>query len=290
MKRIIIVILILFVIFAGSTTSGSAANRLNVITSSKEIYTNAYINSSDDSLLINQWYNNSSLIMKWVKQNVTVKQIQGVYGTISPDGHYYTYTKNNMLYLFEENDRLINKFPWDIRLYPTMAWSWDSKFIYYSIGENYNTIYRIDANKGIREKISNDIYFNPVTVQDGNILFLLKDKDPNAVMSPSEVVKYNLTTKKAQIIKLPEIKDRYIHEDFTISPDGKILVFQNNGAGIYVINIQTQKIIDQFDIFDIPGNNVVSSFSWKSDGSYLIFSSSSPSQGYRLYKYFPPSN
>jgi Tol biopolymer transport system component len=220
------------------------------------------------------------------KRSVPVSFYGALNGNISPDGKYYSYTKDKVLYVFKKNGNFVNKYMLTDEPESTV-WTFDSKQIFvciynYNINAKFNTCC-IDIQSGTIKQILKSHYYHPITINDNKKLFLLEDIDPKAPASDARIIQYDLQSKKAAIVKLPFINDLYIYEDFTVSPDGKIIIFKSKRI-VYVINIINQKIIDTFKL---PGNLDIGDYSWKSDGTYVIFAYYSGTE-YGIYKYTLP--
>jgi hypothetical protein len=201
-----------------------------------------------------------------------VKMIQNATnGTYSPDGKYYTYIQNEKFFLCSKTDKKI-KVSIPIKgMVKTVIWSYDSKNVFINtLGKKY-IIYRFNiSSKSLTEVLSsNHIYFNPVTVRDSNILYLLENKEPEIEGWDCNIVKYDLNKKIFEQVKIPEINDLSIWDSFTISPDEKLIIFESVNDGIiYFTDKTTLKIIDKIST---PMNSQPGAYCWKPDGSYVLF-------------------
>ena len=100
----------------------------------------------------------------------------------------------------------------------------------------------------------------------------------------SEIYRYDLTNKKFTKIPLPNDLD--VTTDFTISPDEKVIIFNNIFDGnryMYVIDRATLKIVDKVETPQEAAPEFA--YSWKADSSYVIFT-----MDYKeIYKYTIPN-
>jgi Tol biopolymer transport system component len=291
MKRLIICIL--FIIFIGfSNVSGETTRLTKVYSFENKKIGYAELNNKDESLMITyeDYYNFGTKGVFWYKQGKKVKTINGIANvTISHDGACYSYTKNKNLYIFKENGVLFRKIVL-IDEPESIVWSYDSKQQYVCIFQNTKSnIYCIDVQSGVLKQILRSQYYHPITTNDNNKLFLLEPKDTSGAGTDDKIIKYDLKSKKSTIVKLPFIKDLYIHEHFTVSPDGKLIIFESRGI-VYVVNNISQTIIDTFEL---PGSSIITQssevlhYSWKSDGTYVIITYDFGTE-YGIYKYTLP--
>lgn len=75
----------------------------------------------------------------------------------------------------------------------------------------------------------------------------------------------------------------WIFDYYTVSPNGKIIVFQNchnEDSAMYIINLENSKIIDR-----VPAPyGQLANYSWKPDSSYFVFTTDMKA----VYKYTIP--
>jgi len=273
MKRYMIFLLIFILLISiGCQTINGKSPLEKVLVFKGENAGYASLNSKDGSLLVNYSDLKGNKGIYWYKDKKIINRIPNVMdGSVSPNGDYYSfYNKSeNMLYIFKENGQLMNKF--NIEGFTSgSTWSYDSKYIYWDeYGEKY--IYRIDIFTGTKELIleSKRIYNSPVAINNPDILYLLERISPNDSDSDSNIVKYDLKNNKIEKVILPPIKDLFIFDSYSISPNGKIAVFPDEHSGnMYVIDIMKNKIIDTIMM---PDPSHPQKYSWESDSSYFIF-------------------
>ena len=151
-----------------------------------------------------------------------------------------------------------------------------------------NIIYNYNISTGIKKEIlQSSVFFNPIPVKNENIIYLLKNinDDPSDPLPSCEVYRYDLANKSFSKIALPNIKNFDITTDFTISPNEKVIIFNNIFDGnryMYVIDKETLKIIDKVETPQEAAPEFA--YSWKSDSSYVIFT-----MDYKeIYKYTIP--
>jgi hypothetical protein len=193
------------------------------------------------------------------------------------------YEKDNILYVYDQQDRLLNRTSVKDLYYP-LVWSYDSKKIYFCEQAEGNITYCFEIEKGIKKRIliSKRVYFHPLTVLNENILFFLENTIPDEAGAICNIVKYNLLSKKFEKIKLPKIEDLNIFQAYTISPNGKIALFENTTDGfIYVVDISKIYIIDKIEL---AMNSSPEAFSWSLDSSYVTFTMTWK----EIYKYTIP--
>ncbi len=271
---------LLFLIFTGCSIEGKTALE-KIFEFPEEQMGYGSVNSTDDSLLIT-FYNFDE--ERWIfHQKNGVKIENASNGIFSPDGRYYVYEKDNKLYICDKNDKLINSVSVNDIYYP-VVWSYDSKGIYFCEQSEKTTAYYFDIIKETKKEIlkSNNIYFRPISTKEENILYFLENTTPNEAESECHIVSFNLLTKRFERIKLPKIKELHIFQEYTISPNGQIILFENIAdAFIYVVDVKENQILDKIKI---EMNASVGGFSWKSDGSYVIFTMTQR----EIYKYTIP--
>lgn len=245
----------------------------------------ASFNSKDGSLLINHSSKGNKEIY-WYKDNKIIKRIPNVtLGLVSPSGDYYSYYNKteNILYIFKENSQLMNKFI--IKNFNDSTWSYDSKYIYWcEYGKKDYIVHRINIFTGVNEHLldSKRIYISPIATNDNDVLFLLESIHPKESDSDYNIVKYDLIKKKIEKVILPPIKDLFIFDSYTISPNGKIVVFEDANSGyVYIVDLVKVKIIDKITL---PSNSSPGYYSWKNDSSYFIFNVT----GQEIDKYIIP--
>lgn len=291
MKRFLLPI-IFFLLIGFVNVSGETTRLTKVYSFENDESGYAVLNNKDDSLLVTYYsHKNSNKGIFWYKQGKKVKTINGaVNGSISPDGSYYSYVKNSELCIFKENGSLVKKVNVVGDEQESIAWSYDSKQLYVCRYQNrkYN-IYCINIQSGTMKLILRSNYYHPVPIIDNNKIFLLEDEVPYEP-SNAKIIQYDLKTGKATLVKLPPIKDLFIYGEFTVSPDGRIVIFNSQGK-IYVVDIVDQRIIDTFELpgeFEISETPDISNFSWKPDDSYVIFAYYSTKPEFGIYKYTLP--
>jgi Tol biopolymer transport system component len=134
------------------------------------------------------------------------------------------------------------------------------------------------------EKIFEGIYFNPVMAEDENTIYFLKYNTSDYFDPGSDIVRYDLTNKKFEKLNFSSIQKLWIYDDYTVSPNGKIVVFQNchqEDSALYVIDLENLKVIDRVPV---SNGDLLSNYSWKPDSSFCIFTSDSKV----FYKYTIP--
>jgi hypothetical protein len=288
MKQIMLILLVCLFLCC-FTVSGNEGVVEKILSSQYSVC--GCLNNKDDSMMVSYYSDDGQQTgIYYYKNNKKWNEIKGVsYGTISPNGKLFTYIKRDTLMLFDKKGKLFKKININSNNIDTITWSLDSKYLYISLFEDKTNLYRIDIAKGKNEKIcSFDDCMKPVPLKNNNEFVWMQSKDPKAAASDCNLVKYNYISKKFNQVKIPLIKDLYIYEDFTISPNGKILMFQSKKT-IYVIDLVKQKIISKFTLpgFAFPELPDIGEYSWKSDSSYVVFSCLL-SQHYGIYKYTVP--
>lgn len=296
MKRSVFLgVLLLYLFCTVSIVYGNTKSNVEKIVSSDgRICITACLNGANDSMLIS--YSSDDGQQKGVyfyENNKKGKTIPDVsHGTISPNSKYFTYMKNNQLMIFNAKGKLLKKVAIklnELNMIEKVFWSWDSQSIFVSVQDEGENIYRINPHTGKKEIIfKGDYYSMPVAVNNNNILYLLESKEKGAEPSDCNIVKYDIKTKKFQTVDLSFVKDLYIYDDFTISPNEKIIFVQSKGM-TFVIDICKKKIISKFILpgFSFPDLPEIGEYSWKADSSYLVFSCL-VSQKYGVYKYTVP--
>ena len=144
-------------------------------------------------------------------------------------------------------------------------------------------IYKYNIFEKTSEKIFEANYFTPVIVEDENIIYFLKYNTSDNFDPGSDIVRYDLINKKFEKLSFPSIKKLWIFDDYTVSPNGKIVAFQNchqEDSALYVINLENSKIIDR-----VPFSyGQLTNYYWKPDSSYFVFTPDSKV----FYKYTIP--
>jgi tetratricopeptide (TPR) repeat protein len=258
----------------------------------------ALVNNKDENLLV--YYTKLGGVyysaICWYQNGKKVKNIENPEITrvrMSPDGNYYSFIVDEVIYINNKDDKTIIKIPsprgedldWE-------AWTLDSKAVYFCENGTPDIIYSYDVTTGILKKILNsnrkNQYFHVVTVNDPHVIYLLKsNSDPESPAPSCDILQYNLVKKTVQTVKLPYIKSLRICWDFSISPDERFIIFGNMGDDcIYVIDKEHGKVIDKIQA---PADTVgqrqgLCYFSWKPDSSYVVFTMT----GHEIYKYTVP--
>jgi WD40 repeat protein len=235
------------------------------------------MNNNDELLLLSTFIGEQPEVtfnLCFYKRTQVLKKISNATnGTFSPNGKYYTFIKDKLLYLNNEKDKLLAKIPVKGTI-ENVVWSYDSGNIYICQQDKDYKINRYDLKtKEFKEVLSTKkVYFHPVTVINKNVLYLLENKYPGEAGADCSIVQFDLTKKKFEQVKLPEIKDLWIFDCFSISPDGKIAIFENANEGvIYLVDLINLKVIDTINTFE---NSMPGEYYWKSDGSYVLFTMS----------------
>jgi WD40 repeat protein len=291
MKRFLLpVIFVLLIGFANVSGETTRLTKVYSFINGENGY--AVLNNKDESLIVT-YFNNiqESNGVFWYKEGKkTIITSCAENGSVSPDGKYYFYTKNKELYIFRDNKSLVCKIVL-MEEPESLVWAYNSEQLYVCVCKNSNNdIYCISVQNGTIKNIMSSKFYHPITVRDPNKLFLLEDIEPNAPASNAKIVQYDLKTKKVVFVKIPYIKDLYIYQYFTVSPDGRVVIFNSNGK-IYIVDIVNKKVIESFELpgnFKITETPDVSDYSWKSDGSYVIFAYYSGKPEYGIYKYTLP--
>ena len=123
----------------------------------------------------------------------------------------------------------------------------------------------------------NNIYFHPVPVKDNNIIYVLKNNEPDGPAYDCSIAKVDIRTKEITDITLP-LKNYFLYDVFTVSPDGRFLIFQNDDGYIYILDIENQTIVDKIKALK---NTHANMFNWEIDGKYVIFTMTSK----EMFKY-----
>lgn len=243
--------------------------------------------TNDNKLLILNLGNNKGQWVEWHKNGKTIKRIENAGGCVySPDGKNYAYLNlpDKKIYIKDtESDKIISIFV--TKRGADFVWTYDSKSLIIGMHDKLTIIIKFNISTGVSEKIiESDIYFSATTVINNDKIYLLKDKTPDAPDSDCDIVRYNLLSKKFETISFSFIKELWIFDYFTVSPDEKIIVFQNcslKDSAMYIINLDTLKIIDKIKL---KGNIQLSDFSWSQDSSHFIFTATRK----EIYKYTIP--
>ena len=95
----------------------------------------ASLSSIDNTLLINYNYDYPNDQKQggifWLRNGKKIKSLRNIErAKISPDGNYYIYVKDQMIYINNKKDSIIKKIPTKFALRPG-EWSYDSKSFYY---------------------------------------------------------------------------------------------------------------------------------------------------------------
>jgi WD40 repeat protein len=279
MKRYILLFCLISIIFLVNIVNGEDKPNLEklIIFEKGEQVSSISMNNTDESLLLSTFTGIQPEItfnICFYKRTQVFKKVSNATnGTFSPNGEYYTYIKSNLLYLNNKKDKLLDKIPVKGTI-ESVVWSYDSGSIYICQQDKDYIVKRYDLKtKELKEVLSSKkVYFHPVTVKNNNVLYLLENKYPGEAGADCNIVQFDLTKKKFEQVKLPEIKDLWIFDGFSISPDGKIAIFENANDGvIYMVDLIKSKVIDTISTFE---NSMPGEYCWKSDGSYVLFTMS----------------
>jgi tetratricopeptide (TPR) repeat protein len=257
----------------------------------------ASVSSVDDTLLVSYSYSYPDIDKPggifWFRNGKKIKSLDNLnfyQVQISPDGNYYLYVIDKVIHIKDKKDSIITKISTKDYL-ESVPWAWNSKTIYICEQGTLDKIFSYDISTKTKMEVlesqHHNQYFHPVAVKNNNVIYLLENKALDDPLPDCDIVQYDLLKKTFKTIKLPYIKNYSIYYDFTISPDEKIIIFNNiNDGYIYVIDNTKNKIIDKIPT---PEKSRVGqgrcSFSWKADSSYVIFT-----MDYKeIYKYTVPS-
>ena len=187
MKRIICLFAIIFLIFLGwgviyATDEINQLEKLIEVTDKKTIPDYASINRKNDLLMVTIYDYKVSQGVYWYQKGKVIKKVEdATFGMFSPDGEFYLYVKGKTLYVFDIDDNPITRLALPLKeTLESIAWSYDSRYIYIcEVGGEY-VIYRFDLNTNLFEKLlsSKGYYFHPIAVNDPNIIYLLRNKEP----------------------------------------------------------------------------------------------------------------
>lgn len=304
MRRFICLLLLIFLVCWGVVSCsvfkrraiGKTENLLFYKSKSGTVF--AFVNSKDDSIVVNSAQfdvksrepDGAEKEVIWYKNQKETRKIKGAYfGTVSPDGKYYSFVREGEMSIFNDKDVAIGKIKMDIESIDKIFWSLDSDYLYFSMFEDKTNIYRFNVHNKNKEQIfSKRDYMRPTLTTKGNEMYLMQNKKSDPY--DHYLVKYNLLTKKIEMVQLPLIKNLYLQNDVTVSPNGELAIISSKGI-IYLINLEKRVVIDQIQIPKIKSEPtlLVGDFSWKKDGSYVVFSFGS-SESYGVCKYYAPSN
>ncbi len=238
------------------------------------------IDNKNDSLLIQRFirereetYHASGL---YITNSVIFENDNNRYDTISPNGNYITkYSNENLVILNTSNYQINTILTSNFDYY---KWTYDSKSIYYYAEEGkqeipydnlYHELYRFDIGTGKNEQIfkTKVYYFYPVTVQNPDVIYLLKNNNLLDGPEESEIYRYSISQKKFEKVKLPVDMNVFM-DYFTISPDERTVICQDTNFLLYFMDLQNQKVMET-----ITNKVSVASyfFNWKPDSSYVLF-------------------
>jgi len=248
----------------------------------------ASLSSTDDTLLVSYGYSfpdeQKPGTTFWVRNGKKIKSINNLDHTkISPDGNHYMYIKNHVIYVNDKKDTTIRKISTLDMIRPG-EWSYDSKSFYF-MDRDY--IYNYNISTGVKKVILlKKQYCKIITVKNNNVIYLLKDTNDDPIEPTREIYRYDILKKEFTQITLPKLKNFSVTDDFTISPDEKIIMFNNIFLGmkhLYVIDAINFKFIDELETPMNCRNDF--DYSWKTDSSYVIFT-----MDYKeIYKYTIPT-
>ncbi len=257
------------------TVSGQEKIRLEkLLTFNKSEIGYASLSSIGDTLLVSYGYSfpdeQKPGTTFWFRNGKKIRSITNLNNTrISPDGNYYMYVKNHVIYVNDKKDKIIGKISTQDIIMPG-EWSCDSKSFYF-MSEDY--IYNYNIATGIKKVIlSKKQYCKIIPVKNNNVIYLLKDTNDDPIEPTREIYRYDILKKEFTQIMLPKIKNFAVTDDFTISPNEKVIMFNNIFLGmkyLFVIDANNFEIINKFDTPMDCRNNF--NYSWKTDSSYVIF-------------------
>ncbi len=274
MKRYILIsLLILFCLNINLLYSQKVINYQRIIEFSENQWGHGFVISADNSFLISISEHSDKKGLNWIywykDGEITKKIDNAMFGSTSPDGKYYAYINKKNVYIFKNDDTLINKFEFKGMLYKYM-WDYNSNFIFtIELVNNLYKIIRFDFLNNRKEEIlSSSNYFYPIPVKSKDILYLLKNYNfSDNSTEDYKIVKYNINTKIFNEIHLPD-ENYNILNSFTISPDEKFIVYvDKNDLNMNIIEVNEKKVIIRFKVNDFP-----ESFSWESNDLFFIFS------------------
>lgn len=273
-KIILVLFFLLFIGYQGICQSSKGnLEKIIEVTGGETIDYYASVNSKNDLLMFNIYNNdNDETGVYWYQNKKVVKKVEdAIFGMFSPDGEFYSYVKNEDIYVFNVNDRLITKLALPVKgILESIIWSYDSRYIYFcEVGEEY-ILHRLDLKTKSIEKVlsSKGYYFRPITVYDANVIYLLKNKEPEIAGADCEIVKYDITQKIFETVELPLVDGLHIFEEFTVSPDERIAIFDGAYGNILVIDLIKVEIIDKIAT---PSDSFNLIFGWDPKGKYVLF-------------------
>ena len=253
------------------------------VTSGKE---RAYgsLNNRTGSMLVNKYIHQErySYISIYDGELITKEFPECEFGMFSPKGNYYSLIRDNFLEVYTLDHSLVSRLPiiqGRGHLLESYSWGFDEKYVYICEFGQETIIYRYNVISGHKEEIlASGIYFHPVTVADHNILYLLRNKTPDAPDYDCDLVKYNLDSKTIETVDM-SFEQFSIYDTFTISPDEKLVVFQNFDSYVNVVDLQEGSVIDKFKL---SFGAYIYGYSWSLDGSSVVFAESFEN----IYKYY----
>lgn len=241
----------------------------------------ASISNVDDTLLVAyRNINNEGRGIFWIKEQKKIKNIEKLElsrARISPDGNFYSYMIDNEIFINNNKDIIIARIsPQDF--VESVVWAYDSKNIYICERGTLDIIYSYNINTKVKKEILRSRiesqYFHLVAVINSNVIYLLENQTPGDPIPECDILQYDISKKKLTKIDLPILTNFGITTDFTISPDEKIIIFNNIFDGkryMYVIDKTKVKIIDKINT-DLNGQTAEDFwYSWKADSTYVVF-------------------
>jgi hypothetical protein len=277
MKKFLLVSILLITITLGWFTVINCNTKMQlekIIEFDKDLYGYATLTNSD-LMFWNLSNGKGKRWVEWKRGGKTLKRIDNAGGCkCSLDGKYYAYLnlsdeRNKAICINNDNNETIAVF--ELGKYGAdFFWAFNSKYLFIKKRENNSEtiLYKYNIFEKTSEKILDlSIYFAPVIVEDEKVIYLLKIKDN----TESDIVRYDLSNKKFKTLSFPSIPKLWIFDYYTVSPNGKILVFQNchnEDSAMYIINLENSKIIDRVSV---PEGGLISDYSWKPDSSHFVF-------------------
>ena len=243
--------------------------------------------TNSDLIILNLFGEEDKRWVEWNRGGKTFKRVDNIIGCkYSPDGKYYAYLNlsNKTINIKNNNDETIATIETG-EYNRSFFWAYNSTYLLIKRYENNTTVInKYNIFKKTIEKIFEGIYFNPVMAEDENTIYFLKYNTSDYFDPGSDIVRYDLTNKKFEKLNFSSIQKLWIYDDYTVSPNGKIVVFQNchqEDSALYVIDLENLKVIDRVPV---PNGDLLSNYSWKPDSSFFIFTSDSKV----FYKYTIP--
>lgn len=230
--------------------------------------------TNSDLIILNLFGEENKRWVEWNRGGNTFKRVDNIIGCkYSPDGKYYAYfnLSDETINIRNNNDETIATIETDEHN-RSFFWAYNSTHLLIEKYENNtNVINKYNIFEKTIEKIFEANYFNPVMVEDENIIYFLKYNTSDYFDPGSDIVRYDLINKKFEKLSFPSIQKLWIFDNYTVSPNGKIIVFQNchnEDSAMYIINLENSKVIDRVPV---PEGGLISNYSWKPDGSFFVF-------------------